>query len=112
MATRSGRGNASSILAKEKRSGLLDRAGKCLLLPVLGCMGRRRDIAVHLKVKAILLGGRQQPFEELEGRRRARHSAKKLRKASGAGTATVKHTLARTIPQPRRYMSPERACIG
>src|SRR5665213_3489635 len=49
MATRSGRGRASSMLAKEKRSGLLDRAGKCLLLPGLGCAGRRRVTAVHLK---------------------------------------------------------------
>src|SRR5712664_1257797 len=34
MATRSGSGRASSMLAKEKRSGLLDRAGNGLLLPV------------------------------------------------------------------------------
>jgi hypothetical protein len=34
MATRSGNGKASSMLANEKRSGLLDRVGNGLLLPV------------------------------------------------------------------------------
>src|SRR5580700_6607694 len=36
MAMRSGRGRTSSRLAKEKRSGLLDRAGNGLLLPGAG----------------------------------------------------------------------------
>src|ERR1019366_4520511 len=40
MATRSGNGKASSILANEKRSGLLDRVGNGLLLPVASEWGK------------------------------------------------------------------------
>src|SRR5580704_8276721 len=36
IATRSGSGSASSMLAKEKRSGLLDRGDNGLLLPIAG----------------------------------------------------------------------------
>src|ERR1035438_10877944 len=46
MATRSGSGSASSMLANEKRSGLLDRVGNGLLLPVARRMGQGRGTAV------------------------------------------------------------------
>src|SRR6202035_3397710 len=79
IATRSGSGRASSMLAKEKRSGLLDRAGNGLLLPVVldrvtcgyssGVQRCGYSSVIFVNVGSTTTAG------AVEGRRGARHSA-------------------------------------
>src|SRR5665213_2793949 len=106
MATRSGSGSASSMLANEKRSGLLDRVGNGLLLPVARRMGQGRGTAVDQVSKrhgGARTAGSTTAAGAVVGGVRARDTQRKrLRKATGAGTATSKHNRKRTRSQPPR----------
>src|ERR1700733_7159712 len=68
MATRSGRGRASSMFAKEKRSGLLDRGDNGLLLPVAGQCDEGTAGATGAAVLA-RTAGRHSPSERAGGGR-------------------------------------------
>src|SRR5664279_1617903 len=104
MATRSGSGSASSMLANEKRSGLLDRVGNGLLLPVARRMGQGRGTAVDQVSKrhggARTAGSTTAAGAVVRGVRARDTQRKRLRKATGAGTATSKHNRKRTRSQP------------